>query len=340
MKYLNRFLALGWSALLFCTATTELAAEFGGAVTELELSGGWRRDDFRSFVFADDATDTVRGNNLDIWQIGLKGRIEPHFDVCGCWADGIFARGYAYWGSVNDGDYSHRIKYDPVSLEQPVTSQISRDVGNTDSGKTWDYKIGMGYLFELMDGVRVGPTVGYSYDKLRFKGSNIVGVTATNFTNSDNPFNQDCTTIVDEFTCGEEGVRFSSKWQGPWIGLDAQFQYCDFELNAGYEYHWSDWRGAYTLAGSDPTDCYHYSDKRKSNKSRGQEGFINVQYNVNCSWVVGLGLEYKYYRQPNSTKFKPANGSLTDVGCVEGQINTIRSKWRSTALTLDVGYLF
>lgn len=348
MINIRKILNLGCAAVLFCSATSHLSADFSplsdagfSPLSNIEVSGGWRRDDFRSYIVAGDATDTVRGNNLDIWQVGLKGRWEPNFfgDDCGCWGNGLLVRGSAYWGWVNDGNYSHRINYAPGDLTPPVEFDIRRDVGVIDSGKTWDYKIGAGYLFDICDGIRIGPTVGYSYDKLRFRGSNIVGISSTNFTESINEYDQTCITSVDEYTCGEEGAKFTSKWQGPWVGVDAQLQFCDFEINAGYEYHWSDWRAAFTVK-EDLTDCYHYSDKRRSNKSHGQEAFLNAHYNVNCFWVVGLGLEYKYYRQPTSTKFRPANGSLPDVGCSEDEVNKIRSQWRSFAITLDIGYLF
>ncbi len=340
MKAIKKLITLGWATALFCMSTANLAADFG-ALTELELTGGWRRDDLRSFIVASGgATDTVRGNNLNIWQIGIKGRIEPRFDFGGCWSDGIFARGYAYWGEVGNGDYSHRINYAQADLELPVTSNIRRDVANADSGRTKDYKIGVGYLFDFTDFFKVGPTVGYSYDKLSYRASNVVGVSSTNFIGSVNPLSQTCITEIDEFTCLEEGAKFSNHWEGPWVGVDAKFQFCELEIDAGYEYHWSDWRGAFSLASLDLTDCYHYSDKRKSYKSHGHEAYIDAHYAVNCNWIVGFGLEYKFYRQPKSTRFKPSRNSLEFLGCSTDEVNTINSLWRSFGITFDVGYMF
>lgn len=335
MKCVKLLMAMGWIAAFFCTAN--LSAEFD-SVTELELSGGWRRDNFRSHIVASDgATDSVSARCLDIWQVGFRGRWEPTFDCNDFWIDNLFARGSAYWGTVSEGDYVHRIKSFPVDdAPNPRPFDLTRTLGRIYGGRTWDYKIGVGYLFPITPCLRVGPVAGYSYDKLRFKASNVFGTSITNVPGTD----QYCSSSVDSLACVDEGVRFTSKWRGPWLGVDARFQLCDIDVNAGYEYHWSYWRGAFKLAGPDLQDCFHYSDKRKSYKAYGHEVFVNAHYVVDCFWTVGVGVEYKYYRQPRSSRFKPSDASLEEVGCLSTEVNNFRSNWRPFAVTFDVGYLF
>lgn len=348
MKNLLNLKSLGVAlGVLWIGATGSLSAFLPQA--ELDFAGGWRRDHLRSNITVTDssAVDTVTAEGLDIWQVGVKGYYAPTFDDCSCWSwlNGVYLRGDAFWGWGNDGVYSHRIVYDPADLCDPVLSRVDRNRADVRNARTNDWDVGIGYLFGC-DCFHIGPVVGYSYHKLDFKARNNIGITTVNnpcFSDAgcfcDPDINQQFCSHADPFSYVDEGVKFSSKWRGPWVGFDAIWGGCDYRLYASYSYHWARWKGSFSLAGADLTDCYNYSDRRKGRNGHGHEACIGGSYTISQCWDIGLNVSYKYYTV-KSHNFRPQAASLVAVGCDADEIDHIKTTWHTVAVTLDVGYVF
>jgi hypothetical protein len=320
----KHFRALGAiTAFAAMMATTHLSALCLTTESELSFSGGWRQDHFRSSATTsvDASNDILRGSCLSIWQVGVQGWLSPCLSECDPWLNNFFARGSAYWGWIDHGIYLHR--YTPA----PATT-VTIDSGDISHGHTWDYTIGGGYLFDCGAGFKIGPSGGYSSNKLTFKAENVLGVVDT----------IDASTAVDVLAYFDEGALISSKWQGPWVGADALWECNNWSLYASYEYHWTHWKGGYRSPSTDLTDGIHFSDSRKGRKGWGQSAYLGVHYNF-CSLLTGVGIKYQYFHTKGSLT-PVAAGGFPAVGGAADQVDSITTTWSSVSLLLDIGYAF
>lgn len=348
MKIAKNFFLWGAGVVLLSQAAVNplYAFDLGFKCDEtyLDLAGAWRRDHLSSRVTTSGttATDVVKADELNIYQIGLRGCYTPSFNQCefcglGAWLDGLFIKGSAYWGWANSGEFVQNIGYDTSQIVAPITSQTDLAKGDIHRGHTWDYSVGGGYLVPICEFAKLGPTGGWSYHRLKFKATNILG-TRTNNNTATSTINQTMVSVTNPFAYLDEGAEFTSKWTGPWVGLQGNFYFCDVTLIASYEYHWAHWHGSFDLGQPDLKDCVHYSDRRHGKRGWGHEATINAYYDICDCWNLGLGLSYEYYHV-KTMGFAPAAG-LTAVGCASSQENMIRTTWHTFAVTADVGYFF
>lgn len=344
MRKLCKFNGLGIVLSLLFTVSANQAAAFNPD-SEIDMIGGWRRDHIRSFITdnTDPATDLVKGSALNIWQIGVQGEFKPNLCEEGSWVNSFFIAGAAEWGWVNEGDYNHQVVQSNIGAESDSSENVFDNLsGNISRGHTWDYEIGLGYLFEPFgDCFLIGPTAGYAYNKLQFKAENVVGTE----TSANRPVmdNQSLITSIDPLTYFDEGVNFISKWTGPWAGVEARFDFCDIKIDTGYEYHFAHWAGRFTSPFPDVTDGYHFSDTRDGKDGHGQVFYLDACYNYCQCLDVGLGIKYQYYTA--SGPEHPQHGSFLDVGATDIEHaafykEKVKTSWHSFAITMDVGYLF
>lgn len=319
----NRIKCFGGSLagmLLVASASlTALSTE-----SELSFSGGWRQDHLRSYTTTsvDASTDLVKGSHLNIWQVGVQGWASPCASECDPWLNSFFARGSAYWGWVNDGIYLHE-----TSPGTDVTFTFDR--GDISHGHTWDYSVGGGYLFGCSSGFKIGPTGGYSSNKLTFKAENVLGSIVT----------VDTSSAIDPLAYFDEGVVFSSRWQGPWVGVDAFWDSCGWNIYASYEYHWTNWKGSFHSPSTDLDDDLHFSDRRTGKNGWGQTGYLGAHYSFNDCMIAGLGLKYQYFRAKGHLT-PTADGGFPAVGGPEDEVDPVKTNWISFSITLDLGYSF
>lgn len=331
MKQLTNFLKLG-SALVAValTGTAQLAAIY--PQVELNASGGWRQDHLRSQITSNinDSKDIVKGSHLNIWQLGIDGYVAPQFFECDSFLNNFILQGSAYWGWVNNGIYQHK-----YSVPSEIFSTLNR--GDISRGHTWDYTIGLGYLFPVGDCFRIGPTFGYAFNKLSYRAENVIGIVNTEA--PANLINQTLVSATDPFSYFDEGLLFSSRWKGPWAGFDAQFDFCEVVLMFSYEYHWGEWLGKFTAQPADILDNIHYSDVRKSNHAHGHVGYVGANYIFSECFNLGLGVKYENFRA--SGKAVPrASGGFPAVGGPEGERNKFKTTWNTVQLFVDLGVLF
>ena len=314
------------AAFLFVAASSDLSALSLNTESELSFSGGWRQDHYRSFVTdnLDSDTDLVKGSNLNIWQLGVQGWVSPDFGSCDTFFNNFFARGSAYWGWVNSGVYLHKVV--TVVPGAPTTNTIDR--GDISRGHTWDYNVGGGYLFDLGCNFKAGPTGGYSYNKLTFKGENIVGVIDTVNTS----------TALDTLAYFDEGVLISSKWQGPWAGADLFWESCGWSIYASYEYHWLRQNGSYISSSTNLTDDSHFSDVITGRKGYGHTGYFGTHYFAG-NVIAGFGVKYNYFRIKGHLR-PTVSGGFPAVGGSASEVDHVKDMWNSVSVYADLGYTF
>lgn len=277
---------------------------------DINVSAGYRNDRIETTIKAFDPpgtlinVDKLKGKDINIFEVGINGRVT--------YCDQAFIRGYANFGWVCDGRYTETSGF-PL-----IFSSVTK--GKIHSGHTRDYSIGVGYLFSCWNCFKIGPAVGYSYDFQKIKLGNNV-------------------TTNGEPSPTLNHLSYDMKWQGPWLGAEAQFCVQCVQVNVGYEYHWSDWRANWTLAGPDVIDIA-FSDKRRSNNAHGNVVFLEGNY-VFCScWTVGLGFKYQQWTVRRGCE-KPRAGSFAAIGLSPTEHDKVTHVcWRSAQVHVSLGYLF
>lgn len=295
-----------------------------GIQSELSFSGGWRQDHLRSFTTnnIDTSTDLIKGSHLQIWQIGVQGWVSPCLSSCEPWLNNFFARGSAYWGWVNNGIFLHQTE---PSSAGPVTF----DRGDVSHGHSWDYTVGGGYMIGCGCGLKIGPTGGYSSSKLTFKAENVIGVIDTLNTS----------TAINPLAYYDENVLISSKWQGPWVGVDAVWENKGWDFYGSYEYHWTKFSGSYHSPSADLADNIHFSDRRTGKNGFGHTGYLGAHYRFCDGLFAGLGVKYQYFRARGHLT-PTAIGGFPAVGGTADQVDSVTTTWSSVSVIADLGFAF
>lgn len=307
------------TAILSCATLSALEP-----LSDLSLSLGWRRDDFKTKAVRKENEEDVGQRNLkisnvDVWQAGIQliaGMPSCLFDCdesC-LWLQQLYIRGYAYRGWTNDGSYQNSITYREESPNH-IHAQ-------THKGRTVDANIGLGYLYSICDSWGLGAVGGWSYDQLR--------ISTTKASNNSSDFN------------AGDGMTFTSTWQGPWIGIDSVYYLCawNLTLNASYEYHWSEWTGSNHLRSSVFPSCTLFSDHRRSDNAHGNVVFIDGRWTWCECWDLALGFKYQEWRARGGS-LKPNEGTFEEIGCDEYERNKSRdTRWQSFGVNFDIGYRF
>ena len=265
MLELKKFLKLGVAGLSLYMIS---ASAFLGAHVDSEVAPyvGWRNDSI-SRKFSESGTSTtsdrLKVRNANLWQIGVAGRFGAPDCFCGCgteWMSNIYLRGCASYGWYTDGRFRDRTAGDSTISD----STSHRKVRN---GHAEDYSIGIGYLYPVTCDFSIGPVGGYAYDRqhLRSKRHHSGGSSSSFFSSSD------FSTISTDYSTPSSVVGTSaiasgvprslvgssdssdpldtsrrslnSRWDGGWIGFDATYKLCDWDVCFGYEYHFASFRG-------------------------------------------------------------------------------------------------
>lgn len=313
---LNRFvfsaLFLIFTPLLALFTLGKLDAEC--LDVELQVTNGFRVDHISNTIKVYNPADNflfsnhLKAKEMSQYQLGGKGRCE--------WC-GWFVRGEGDWGWGSNGRYREDVKAPGVPISS-TKAAVSRY-------RTQDYMVGAGYLIDLgcfpclgLPGLCIGPLAGWSYDRQQFKLKHAI-----------------TEGVVDPII---NGLTFTEHWQGPLLGVDMRWHYCDFIFNAGYEYHWADWHAAWTLKGPDVINGA-FSDRRHSNHAHGQVSYIQGVWYICSGFSLGIGVKYQVWRAENGRE-KPRAGSFAEIG-LPGEVDKVTHvDWESLTASLDVGYTF
>ena len=331
--FLPLFCALGIAGLL-------------GAVqpqTDIRLSAGWRADEIKTLIvgsatltepnalFRPYFSDHLQVRDIHITQIGVQGQLAVPYCWCDCytwWLSQFYLKGYAYWGNVYSGRYS------AFDKDIPETNPTTRfgNLGDVHGGDSRNFNIGLGWLYPISEDFGIGISGGYQYDRLDVKVKNMLKVEACDFDTDDDS----CTATAFDFV--QEGLKYKTKWDGPWLGVNVLYASCDYRFNIGYEYHWVDWKGSSQLRGADQTNCSAFTDRRHGSDGHGNVVFVEAGTNSGC-WEFILGAKYSAFTV--SGRRHPENSTFFAIGCPADEIDKVKkNKWYSFQLTFDIGYQF
>lgn len=310
---------------LFALALTCLLASFGsaqafgycydnscineGVDASIDFLAGYRYDKIAASVHVFDPPDNLiladdlNLKSLNIYEIGVGARIL----VCREW----FVRLNGTFGRIKNGNYTENVN--TLGDVRAISKSKVRH------GNTNDFSVGAGYLFPCGCGIGVGPVAGWSYDYQRVK----MGSAKTDGI---------CDPILT-------GLSYKNRWQGPWIGVEAQYNCCDAWLSLGYEYHWSHWHASWTLSGSDIANVA-FSDRHKSNDAFGNVIFLSGSYCLCDCWELGLTFKAQYWRV-SSGRLVPRNSNFENIEISSTEVDKVHSaSWHSYEALLMIGYHF
>lgn len=250
--------------------------------------------------------DKIKVKRLDLYVLQAKAQVR----LCDYW----FVKGYASYAWLTKGRY-HEERVDRFLFEFSSKSDV-------DGGRARDWSAGAGYLYPG-DGWwgcwGLGPVIGWSYDDQLYK----MGCFETN-----------C-----EFNPLLENLHYTSRWSGPWIGLDFVYEPCCYplKLTSSLEFHWATWHGSRRLhcafvRGVD------FTDRRKSSNAHGLVFDLNLQWDVWCGFHIGLEGKVQFW-DSHGGRIKPKDGNFRQLGFPNyHKIKLKHTRWYSDTFVLFVGY--
>lgn len=319
MRSLKNFLSAGllMSAFVFTNLNAYVPE------SEIALAGGWRDDELRARMngsnLANPATieNTVKFKNINVWQIGLQGRLAMPESCC-CerwWLNQLFLDGSAYWGWVTSGNTKSL-----SNLTFGTGALTGVNLPHIDDGHTYDYDVALGWLYPLSCEFGIGPRGGYSWDRISVRSKDSV-------------------------------VRYHSTWKSPFLGFELDYSLCEWFFDAGYEYHWTHWNGGFSNNDisddfSNATGTVSFFDARNSSKTgRGHVGYVDAEWRYNSCFGIILGFKYTYFKTRGESA--TANGMINQPVEAGNSLNGIsfagpvgHNSWQSYRITLDAVYYF
>lgn len=244
-------------------------------------------------------TSLLRGSTqklgaINSYQLGAKGL----WNFCGC----AYVKGEGHYGWVGGGNYSEGGFF-----------------GNA-TGNTYDGKGALGYYFQVARAIRAAPVIGYSYDALNLRGTDIhVEINGVDYHLTD--------------------IKANQRFRGPFIGFDVIYkanERIDFIL--GYEFHFAEWNGDRLIQGAEYGNSplfgltTAFSNKRHVSTVYGQVVNLDLGYTFCDCWRIGLDLKYQFYYGYSGTYKQTETPILPLV--FYAKVNDL--KWLSFASTITI----
>lgn len=269
----------------------------------IDFDYGYRRDALSCINNIYNPADTYAATDrLDIKKLRIvEGGVKGQSLFRNAW----FVKGFFYAGYVEKGDYE-----ESVSAVDGTSSKIPL---NVTGGNTVDFSVGGGYLFSLCDRLKIVPVAGWSYNRqhLRMKGK----------------------------PAQLNGLTYTNRWQGAWVGGDLIADLSCFGIHAGYEYHFPRWHAEWLLKGKDVFGGA-FSDVRHANKGYGNVAFLEA-YTLNWGCVrFNCQVKWQYWKVKEGRLY-PKHGSFASVGGGADEKDKIsKATWRSFEGIIGAGLNF
>lgn len=311
MLEFKKYLKIGIAAASLCMVSS--AAFLSANIdNELSLSLGWRNDEIRTKHHHHGRK--VRISNANLWQIGAQAWLGMPDCWCGCgteWLSNLYVRGYGYYGWYSDGRFHGHHNNGSRSDDNSSSSRNHHRLNNS-----WavDYSVGVGYLFPIGCDFSIGPVGGYAYDQQHFKArrhhhhrhssSSSLSSSSSSSRSSSSSFDDD-----------HRHFSAKTRWDGGWVGVDALYNWCDWNFAFGYEYHFANFHG-HSRDGSNANDENSSSSRRRHHHNKrgwGNVAWIDARWNLCDCWDIIGGFKYQDYQSKKHNRWQ-AYGLTLDLG--------------------------
>jgi|GEM_PF-4471787 len=310
------------------------------------ISGGWRRDNLASGETALSSagsalwSDSLRAKGLNVWQYGIKARTTLSglsFYQRSYFLDNAYFRGSAYRGTIKGGTFregplSHFVSsssftypssgssVSSISSSSSSSSSFSSSSSSFSSselerqsihhGSTLDADIGFGFNFPVFWWFNFAPVAGYSFNKQKVR-------------------------------MHEDHIReaYTTKWKGPFAGVDISSEFCTFRFRGGYEFHWGEWHGFMEIKPHKRAHhlYFHpYRDRRNANGIQGHVGWLDLRYAWTEQFDLGVGIKYSFFQVARGRIVERDSHSLSS----SERISLRKITWRSLGLMGEFVYRF
>lgn len=285
--------------LLLGLSAASIHADSNGFIA---LDNGYRWDRISNRVTLGGPTVSVKGSTqmlrkINSYQLGARGQ----WNFCDC----AFVRGAGHYGWVWDGDYSEGGFFGDAK------------------GHTYDANAAVGYYIYMAPSIWFAPIIGWSYDALNLKGTDI-------------------STAIDGVVYDLDDIKAHQRFSGPFIGFDLLYQFCcSYEFTFGYEFHYAHWHGQRLIEGPEYGNppfgsTTAFSNVRHLNRVYGQVFKFDATYQFCDCWTLGLGLKYQFFTG-DFGKYKQTERPLLSQFTYA---NVDGLWWRSFATTIYIGRMF
>lgn len=286
-----------------CGGYTDCSTDCFGfdSVLTFDIGGGYRNDSMKWKVFP---SDNIAGTEIEErWKnIGL-GVIEANAQFLAC-EHYLLKVDFDYGWFTNNGSHHYRLFNEAGDI---------LDYKAKPRGNAYNLSGGIGYQFNL-DCYRVSfaPLVGYSYYQQRFKSRN---------------YHNELVPLADDILAHND---YKFRWSGPWVGFALAYQAtCELQLYFDYYYHWTRFRG--TVKENFVNRLSQFPGNIRSNNAYGNEFTVGANYTFCDYWFVGVKFDYK--------QFCGSHGkSHLDDSDLTSPLRKL--DWKSSTITMDIGYSF
>jgi len=310
-------------------------------VSDVSLTAGWRQDEIKNTISSSFATGEMKLKDLNTWEFGVRGQF-AFPESCGCedfWLDGLYVKGSALWGWGDDGKATFGVSGNGSGYD----SGDSFDVGvsfKAHNTRTYDYTLGLGWMYAIDCNWGIGPTVGYAWDKLSTKVKNRGFNSGSDYSSS---------SYSDESYAGTTGnlFEYTQKWHGPWLGFEIAYEDCEWHFDLGYEFHWATHTAEFNSGNNND---YSYDNGSATNSSRknhsryGNVVYIDGWYDFCECWEVGVGFKYSCFetKSQHSSSSGHSDGESYSYSGDSYASNGLKgkSRWSAWGFTVDLGYRF
>lgn len=289
MNFLKKY---GVALLVMCGTTNLFGLEVSN---EIDFFAGYRYDRIKHHASLDFVTPLDDGavtakarskaDDINIGEIGIDIRyFMPQLDCC-CefpWLSNFYLDGYASWGWGGKSKTKSRFTEYSATGTEIVSYHHDHKIKSVD---VQDYQIGLGYLLYNCDCFAWGITGGWSYDRQKLKHH------------------------ADHYD-----YKISQRWNSGYLGTELFYGWCEWLLNAGYEYHWADL----------------HSDGVKSHRADGNVVYVDGTYQLCDCWDVGFCFKWR--------DFDARRGKIHGDDVLKG--GHAKARWESYSIVAKVGYGF
>jgi hypothetical protein len=273
MRNFNAWLAAGciWSGSLFgvCCPNWTYYPEYEQPSFALDMGLGYRQDNLRWSIAGrcghPSTLSSARWSELQ----SLQGYGELRYVSC----HNYYTRISGAYGDIQKGENT-----DSAYRCGGRRGEILRLEADAGRGYVADLAAGFGYQWTSNGGrCIISPLAGYSYHRQRlhvFDGEITV--------NRLNPLDMGSDSGINS--------TYSTRWQGPWIGVDAAVLVeCNVTLFGTVEYHWAQYRavGEWNFPLDPLTNILSDHIYHRSN-GNGIVMTLGANYNYCCNWSFGV----------------------------------------------------